>query len=294
MQSKILRTTTVLVAALAIATGTASAAATAYVVHGIPGADLGLDAELPVDINVSGVGCAIQDFRFGDRVGPIELPAGSYDITVSLADPMMPCDGTAVIELLGVELTDGVNGTVVAHRTFDGSPGPGDVLGVGITASIFANDFSFVRPGTARLIAHHTALAPTVDVVVRRDYDDMSSPGVTVTGFNNPTSTDEVLLSQIGADFRPGEWDVALELGGAPVFGPDTVKLRNRSATYVYAVGVFPDSFQYLVYVEDLRARGGNGNGNGNGGEEAERSDDSRRGEGRFRNPGGRLGALRR
>jgi len=294
MRDKLLRTTTILVAALALASGTASAAATAYVVHGIPGSDLGLDAALPVDIAVSGVGCAIQDFRFGDRVGPIELPAGSYDITVSLADPTMPCEGTAVLQLDGVELTDGVNGTVVAHRTFDGSPGPGDVLGVGITASIFANDFSNLRPGTARLIAHHTALAPTVDVVVRREYDDMSSPGVTVVGFNNPTSTDDVLLSQVGATFRPGEWDVALELGGAPVFGPDTLQLRNRTATYVYAVGVFPDSFRYLVYVEDLRGDRGNGNDNGNGRDEAVRSDETRREEGRVRSGGGRFGAFRR
>jgi hypothetical protein len=288
MHNKILRSTTLLLAILAFATGTTFASATAYVVHGIPGSDLGLDADLPVDVNVSGVGCAIQDFRFGDRVGPIELPAGAYDITVSLADSMNPCEGAAVIGLEGVELTDGVNGTIIAHRTFDGSAGPGDLLGIGVTASIFGNDFSSVRPGNARLIAHHAAMAPTVDVVVRRDYEDMSSPGVTVGGFNNPTSTDEALLSQINAGFRPGQWDVALELGGATVFGPDALKLDNRSATYVYAVGVFPESFQYLVYVEDLRERRGNDD------DEAS-DDDAARSEDRTRGGRGlRVGAFRR
>ena len=61
---------------------------TAYVVHGIPGQDLMQDPALPVDVAVSGLGCPLplQGFSFGDRVGPLEIPAGEYDITISLAD----------------------------------------------------------------------------------------------------------------------------------------------------------------------------------------------------------------
>ena len=38
--------------------------ATVYVLHGIPGEDLGLDPELPVDVSVNGA-CALPGFTFG-------------------------------------------------------------------------------------------------------------------------------------------------------------------------------------------------------------------------------------
>jgi hypothetical protein len=225
---------------------------TAYVVHGIPGEDFGLDPALPVDIDVEGLGCAIPGFTFGDRVGPLNVPAGEYDITISLADEQEPCSGAAVISLENVPLAAGANSTIIAHRTADGSTGAGDLLELGITASLFSNDFSSTARGKARLIAHHTALAPTVEVAVSRDYFAPRAPGVTVPGFSNPTSDGDVVLSQINAEFRPGDWDVALEVDGANVFGPDTLTLNPFTAYYVYAVGdFFTGSFQYLIYSEE-------------------------------------------
>jgi hypothetical protein len=244
--------------ALTALLGTGLAAAdgmtTAYVVHGINGDDfpaLELDPALPVDVFVSDLGCALTEFKFGDRVGPLVVPAGSYDITVSLADVDNPCEGAAVIALTGVPLAEGANGTIIAHRTYDGSPGAGDQLGLGITASLFDNDFTSTGRGMARILAHHTALAPSVDVVVSRDYWDMGAPSVMVPGFTNPTAPGDAILSQINAEFRPGEWDIALELGGTNVFGPDMVELKPFTTTYVYAVGDFAGgTFQYLVYTE--------------------------------------------
>ncbi len=225
---------------------------TAYVVHGIDGDDFGLDPELPVDVFVSGLGCALPGFTFGDRVGPLEIPSGSYDITISLADMAMPCEGTAVIALNDVMLPANANATIIAHRTADGSPGAGDQLDLGVTASIFNNDFAATARGTSRIIAHHTALAPAVDVVLSRNYDNPNAPGVTVPGFSNPTTEGEAVLSQINAEFRPGDWDVALELDGATVFGPDTITLKPFTANYIYAVGdFFAGTFQYLVFTEE-------------------------------------------
>ncbi|NIM00170.1 MAG: DUF4397 domain-containing protein [Acidobacteria bacterium] len=245
----------------------AQADVTAYVVHGIDGDDFALDPALPVDVSVGG-SCALTGFEFGDRVGPITLPAGDYDISIFLADADNPCEGTEVLDLDGVPLTDGANGTIIAHRTADGTPGDGDLLGLGITASLFGNDFSSTGRGKARVLVHHTAFAPAVDVVVSRDYDDPTAPSVTVNGFTNPTGAAEAGMSQINAEFRPGEWDVALELGGAAVFGPTTIRLKPFTATYIYAVGDFAGgTFQYLVYTNtnsglkpnksDLRARRG-------------------------------------
>lgn len=224
---------------------------TAYVVHGIDGDDFGLDPMLPVDVEVSGLGCAIPYFEFGDRVGPLQIPAGSYDITISLADRDNPCDGTDVIALEGVMLPAGANATIIAHRTADGSPGAGDLLELGVTASLFGNDFTSTGRGKSRVLVHHTALAPTVDVVVSRNYASSGAPAVRVPGFTNPTADSEVGLSQINAEFRPGSWDVALEVDGATVFGPDSLRLAPFAATYIYAVGdFFGGTFQYLIYTE--------------------------------------------
>jgi hypothetical protein len=262
------RILTLPVLALTALLGTGMAAAdgmtTAYVVHGIDGDDfptLDLDPALPVDVFVSGLGCALEEFKFGDRVGPLNVPAGSYDITVSLADVDNPCDGTAVIVLTGVPLSEGANSTIIAHRTYDGSPGAGDQLDLGVTASLFANDFSYTDRAKARILAHHTALAPSVDVVVSRDYWDMGAPSVTVPNLTNPTAPGDALLSQINAEFRPGEWDVALEVSGTTVFGPDTINLKPFTATYIYAVGDFSGgTFQYLVYTEGgLKEKRGRG-----------------------------------
>jgi hypothetical protein len=263
MVIKTMMTLPVLVLTVLLGTGAAAAEGmtTAYVVHGIDGDDFDLDPELPVDVFVSGLGCALEGFKFGDRVGPLSVPAGSYDITISLADMDNPCDGTDVIVLSGVELAEGANSTIIAHRTYDGSPGAGDQLDLGVTASLFANDFTNTGRGKARMLAHHTALAPSVDVVVSRDYEDMGAPSVTVPDFTNPTAPGDVVLSQINAEFRPGEWDVALEVSGTTVFGPDMLELQPFTATYIYAVGDFAGgTFQYLVYTEGgLKEKRGRG-----------------------------------
>jgi hypothetical protein len=241
--------TFILTGALSVPT---QADVTAYVIHGIDGDDFNLDPALPVDVWVSGLGCALTGFEFGDRVGPLSLPAGDYDISIFLADAANPCAGAEVIDLDGVTLPDGANATIVAHRTADGTTGTGDLLDLGITASLFGNDFSATDRGKARVVAQHAAFAPTVDVVVSRDYSDPGSPGVTVPGFSNPTSSGVAVLSQINAQFRPGNWDVTIEVGGAAVFGPTRVRLKPFTVTYIYAVGDFAGgTFQYLVFVDE-------------------------------------------
>ena len=229
----------------------AQADVTAYVIHGIDGDDFNLDPALPVDVWVSGLGCALTGFEFGNRVGPLSVPAGDYDISIFLADDANPCAGAEVIDLDGVTLPDGANATIIAHRTADGTTGTGDLLGLGITASLFGNDFSATDRGKARIVAQHAAFAPSVDVVVSRDYSNPGSPGVTVPGFSNPTSDGSAVISQINAQFRPGNWDVTLEVDGAAVFGPTRVRLKPFTVTYIYAVGDFAGgTFQYLVFVE--------------------------------------------
>ncbi|MBO9327388.1 MAG: DUF4397 domain-containing protein, partial [Roseiflexus sp.] len=96
------RSFTVLVALVAVALASfisptpaqAAGSAKVYVVHGIPGRDLGLQPSLPVDVSVDGA-CALTRFKYTNTVGPIELPAGLYNIKIHLSPSLStpPCSG---------------------------------------------------------------------------------------------------------------------------------------------------------------------------------------------------------
>lgn len=210
-----------------------------YVVHGIPGQDLGLEPALPVDVSVNGA-CALEGFAFGDIVGPIALPADMYDIAISLANEDDPCGNDPVIDA-SVELMGGLNYSIVAYLDDGGSP----------TAGLFENDVTPTGRGKARLIVQHTANAPAVDISVRRD--GPRSPGLDIYDFMNG--------DQAAAEVRPGEWYVAIAPAGSdmPVFGPVAVELSPYSAYLVYAVGsVDTGSFTLLLErIGGLKSMGG-------------------------------------
>jgi hypothetical protein len=85
--------------------------------HRINGAKLGLDPELPVNVNVYKDGeflAQIPDFRYGDNFST-QLPAGEYFVEVTLAD------GTPIGLTLGpVEIPADVRVTVIAKLTGEG------------------------------------------------------------------------------------------------------------------------------------------------------------------------------
>jgi hypothetical protein len=204
----------------------AQADATVYVVHGIP--------DVAVDVAVDG-GCALEGFMFGDQAGPLMLPAGDHQITISLADSMDPCDGDVVLDV-SVPFADGENVTVIAYLDEMGSP----------TAGKFDNDFSRTDPGTARIMLHHTAAAPMVDVAVNRDMDAMFSAAI-----QDFANGDQVVTS-----LRPGEWYVWLAPAGStsPVFGPELVKFKPFTTYRVFAVGdIGAGTFQLLAFADSAK-----------------------------------------
>jgi hypothetical protein len=191
-----------------------------YAIHGIPGGDLGLDAALPVDIAVNGA-CAITNFRFGQILGPISLPApGNYTFEIKAA-AATPCANPTLIGAANVPFAAGETATVIAHLTESG----------GLTASKFTNNVSRISAGRARIAAHHTAAAPAVDVVVSRDIYDPTAPTVTVPNFVNGDDVDAMI--------QPGNWQAALKLAGTNTIalGPAKLQLRPYTAYFVYAVG---------------------------------------------------------
>ncbi len=212
-----------------------------YVVHGIPGGDLGLSDALPVDVSVGGV-CALEDFEFGDVVGPVPVVEAAADIQIFLADDYGApgCDGTLVLDLPNVPF-GGAASAIIAHLTGDGSPGAGDVLAVGITGSKFDLDLSGTTPGKGRLIAHHTAQAPTVDVDIWR--------GNRIRGVIEVE--DFMPGEQEQADLRAGNWRLRLRVAetSTVAFGPTKVRLKPYNAMVVFAVGTaLTDSFEFIGF----------------------------------------------
>lgn len=191
-----------------------------YAIHGIPGGDLGLSAALPVDVAVNG-GCVLTNFQFGQVRGPLSLPQGNYTFEIKLNLGGAPCSGPTAIGPAVIPFVAGETATVIAHLTAAGEP----------TASKFVNDVSRTGPGRSRVVAHHTAAAPAVDVYVGRNLNDPTAPTLTVPGVVNG--------DQAGAPVQPGSWQAALKLAGTNTvaLGPATLRLQPFTAYFVYAVG---------------------------------------------------------
>lgn len=202
-----------------------------YAVHGIPGTALGgATTDLPVDVAIDG-SCvtALTGFNFGEIRGPLPLPApATYTVEVKAANTLTPCANPTLLST-SVAATPGANASIVAHLTAAGDP----------ILSVFLNDVSWPGPGQGRIVLHHTAEAPAVDVNVYRGSGRGRSPAAPIPGFSNGT--------QVAATFNPGNWSATLSVDGSVVFGPTTVQLKPNTVQLIYAIGTFPESFTLVT-----------------------------------------------
>jgi hypothetical protein len=175
---------------------------TVYVVHGIP--------DTPVDVYVDGER-ALDDFQPGTSAGPVELPAGSREVTIFAADAADD-SGEPVLSATA-DLPAGGNVTLVAHLSEGGDP----------TVTPFVNDVSSVPAGEARLVVRHTAAAPAVDV--------LAGDTAVIEGLTNPN--EEAL------EVPAGTVSAAVAAAGTtePVIGPVDLDLAEGTATFVHAIG---------------------------------------------------------
>lgn len=230
MQRRLTRTLILLVALTC--TGLAGAAPDAptgvFIVHGVPGQDLALDPNLPVDVLVDDTRCLLESLTFGEIVGPVALPAGTYNLKISLANESAPCTDTPVIDT-DVTLATGDTTAIVAHLDAGGTA----------VASSFPIDRSPTGLFRARVILHHVADAPDVDVSgVRRGFYPRT---FRADGVSYLDQADEVVLA--------GYWDVAVAEAGVPSSALDPVRLKVRPfrIVLVFAVGSVDDgSFRLL------------------------------------------------
>lgn len=221
-------------ALLVVATSTVARAgddtSVAYLVHGINGADIGAMEALPVDVEVNGE-CLVPGFTFGTVLGPLDLPAGEYDINISLANEKAPCSNDVVIPVAGLPIDGGTAYAIVAHLDADGAP----------TASRF--EIEIERNGrTTPVNVGHAAAAGPVDLEVD-----------TRRGRRSMTQTLEAVPNGVLATvpFRRGFSRITIFPAGEmdPVLGPAPLFVGGfADAYFVLAVGTAgTDTFGLIV-----------------------------------------------
>ncbi|MCR2784545.1 MULTISPECIES: DUF4397 domain-containing protein [unclassified Microbacterium] len=193
-------------AAFAPAHAISDSSADLSVLHGIP--------DTPVDVYVNG-DLTLDDFQPGSLAGPLDLPAGDYEVALTATDA---ADASApVLGPITLTLEAGKSYTAVANLDADGEP----------TANLFTNDISPTAPGDGRLTVRHVAAAPAVDV--------LANGAAVVTGLVNP---EEATLNLPAGVVSAA---VALEGTTDPVIGPADVDVQEGVLTIAYAWGSAED-----------------------------------------------------
>jgi hypothetical protein len=197
----------------------ASGSASFLVVHGIPGRDVGktIDPALPVDVLINGSLCLLKGLTFGDIAGPFDVPAATYTVAISLANPISPCSNAAVISA-SVTLNSGDFGAVVAELSTKGEP----------TAGVYPIDVSSVGSGKVRFVTAHAADAPAVTVTA----ESLGAKSEKVSFKIKPGDTK---VSEV--PFRPA-FALTISAGGKTVAGPiDAGNAGDQSLIFAAAVG---------------------------------------------------------
>lgn len=202
--------------------------------HGIPGHDVGesFDPALPVDVQVNGSICLLKGFAFRDIASPFTVPAGSYSLSISLASTVAPGSNPALLTAHHVAFADGEDASVVAYLNAQGEPG----------LTVFKNDFTLTPSGDARLLVHHAAFAPAVDITVSRDkllFGGWPYPYPLATLHGVANGEQSANLVPAGPMWNFPLTQVTLTPAGqtTPVIGPYFFQLVPHTAYLVYAVG---------------------------------------------------------
>lgn len=188
------------------ATAATAGNAAVSVLHGIP--------DTPVDVYVNGE-LTLDDFQPGDLAGPLDLPAGDYE--VALTAPDATDDSAPVLGPVTLTVETDMNYTAVAHLDESGAP----------TVTPYVNDTSPTAAGEGRLTVRHDAAAPAVDV--------LAGGTPVIEGLANP---DEASL-----DLPAGTIEASVAAAGTtdPVIGPAPVEVQEGVLTIVYAWGSLED-----------------------------------------------------
>ncbi len=206
-----------LAVALAVMPATAALGQTSggqvIVVHGVP--------DLDVDVYVNGE-LTLEGFQFGDVAGPLDLPAGAYEIEIFAAGADPAADDPALSG--SADLTDGAAATIAAYLQEGGSP----------TLGVFVENNATMDAGNARVTARHLADFGAVDV--------LANDSAVFSGVTNGQGGD--------ADVPADTYNVKITAAGDPAtvaFEAD-LDLPEGTNSIAYAIGsVEGGSFQVVT-----------------------------------------------
>jgi hypothetical protein len=188
-----------------------------YIVHGIPGRDVAADLNpgLPVDILLNNENCNFRGFVFGSSSGPLTLPAGAYDVKVSLANTLVPCSNPPVAEDT-VTLSGGSSVTAVIALNGSGTP----------SLITFSDNLNPIVLGEGRFTFAHAADAPALQITLTqlgvphpKRYTHTVNPG-----------------EEVAVVLPVGSYSLQATSGTTPVLSGLTV-IENRTVTLTYIVG---------------------------------------------------------
>lgn len=201
-------TRTVLTAACALAiSGSALADANVRVIHASPDAPA-------VDVLVNGGNVpAFTNFSYGQAVGPVAVPGGSYDIDVVPTGGLPP----GVIDVDGLSLMDNTDYTIAAINTL-----------ANIEPLVLVDD-NTLDPSNARIrFVHASPNAPAVDIT-------LSDGTVLFAGTEFGNAASEGYLSVPG-----GTYDLQVRLAGTDtvVLDLSDTMVDNNTVYSVFALGL--------------------------------------------------------
>jgi hypothetical protein len=208
-----------------------------WITHGLPLDDAGTVVDVfagPAGAGPAAAAPLIDDFRFGATVGPVELPAASY--TVSVAAPSADDDGTLapseVVFSQDVTVPSGRTLSAVASLSATGQP----------VIAVFSDDLAPTGED-GRISVRHAAAAPPVQL----DATEPTAPW-TWLGFWAPLANGQQLDLVLSA----GAYDLLLSVydpvDPVPFRSVDDFPVAGATLTRVYAVGdPAAGTFQFLV-----------------------------------------------
>jgi len=188
--------------------------ATVYVVHAVP------DVIVDVWINGAPGPDALLGFEPTNVAGPLEIPAGEYDIEIFPAGSDY-VEGDGAIRFQGE--VPAANLTLVAHLDTEGNIAP--------APAVFVNDTSATAAGQANVVVRHTAAAPEVE---------LSAGGAAVDTFSLGEE-----LGPLGVD--AGSLNVGVGLPGDDPFFTADLDLAAGTAYFVHAYVGDPSDLESTV-----------------------------------------------
>jgi len=221
-------------------TAPAAGSARVFVLHATSGLSLGLGAaSLPVDVYVdtwsepnAEVGASAPfTFDFKETLGPVELPAGDYQIRVTLEDSLVP-----VYDSGRVTLADGDDLSLVAVPNVSGGPAAVTLLALGADGS---GDILDVNTPTGLRVGHLSPDTDPVDIVVNGGVYLDNVPFSAVTDIA-ALPADTYSVSITSAD------------GGAIAFGPADLTLEAGTRYSVLATD-FNTNLTVDILTDDAR-----------------------------------------